>query len=223
MAQTIECPKKLVGRVIGKGGETINAMQKHSGAHIQIDQNMPEGQPCKVHITGTPQAVQFAQYLLKQVMDGGTGRDQNANLVNAAAEQYLAMAKLQQPQLAGAAAFPQAGFPQQNPYAQPAFQPQQAFVPPQMPAMYAGAPAFAAGAYAPQIMGQQFPSGFLPQFAQMQPAQQQAQPQQQQQQQQQQQETGQPGQWTEYHTPEGVPYWYNSATAESTWTKPPDA
>jgi hypothetical protein len=37
----------LVGRIIGKGGETIRQLQGASGAHIDIDQNFPEGQPRK--------------------------------------------------------------------------------------------------------------------------------------------------------------------------------
>jgi len=43
---TFECPKALVGRVIGKGGETINELQRRSGARIQIEQRVPEGAPC---------------------------------------------------------------------------------------------------------------------------------------------------------------------------------
>eukprot|EP00667_Euglena_gracilis_P022064 EG_transcript_24391 len=193
MSTTLDCPKKLVGRVIGKGGETINAMQKHSGAHIQIDQNVPEGQPCKVHITGNPQSIAFAQYLLKQVMDGGTGRDQNATLVDSAAEQYIAMMKMQQ-QVVGAW-----GQQQQFP---------QGFAPQFMPQMYMQ-PGYA---YPPQLMAQQYPAGFGQFAAQMQ-----------QQPQQPQQPPPTQGQWTEYHTPEGTPYWYNSATGQSTWTKPADA
>ena len=37
----------LVGRVIGKAGETIRQLQGASGAHIDIDQNVPEGRPRK--------------------------------------------------------------------------------------------------------------------------------------------------------------------------------
>ncbi|KAH8048408.1 hypothetical protein JL722_12459 [Aureococcus anophagefferens] len=43
---TFECPKALVGRVIGKGGETINELQRRSGARIQIEQRVPERAPC---------------------------------------------------------------------------------------------------------------------------------------------------------------------------------
>jgi far upstream element-binding protein len=38
----VDCPKNLVGRVIGRGGETIQMLQAKTGARIQIDQNVPE-------------------------------------------------------------------------------------------------------------------------------------------------------------------------------------
>ena len=72
----------------------MNAMQKHSGARIQINQNVPDGAPCPILITGSPQAVQFATYLLNQVMEGGSGQP-NANIANTAAQQYMAMAGMQ--------------------------------------------------------------------------------------------------------------------------------
>jgi far upstream element-binding protein len=46
----------LVGRIIGKGGETIRQLQGASGAHIDIDQNFPEGQPRKVRTLRTRDA-----------------------------------------------------------------------------------------------------------------------------------------------------------------------
>jgi far upstream element-binding protein len=33
---TLECPAGLVGRIIGKGGETIRDLQLRSGCHIQM-------------------------------------------------------------------------------------------------------------------------------------------------------------------------------------------
>lgn len=32
----VECPKTMVGRVIGKGGETIKSLQQYTGAMIQV-------------------------------------------------------------------------------------------------------------------------------------------------------------------------------------------
>jgi KH domain len=44
----------LVGRIIGKGGDTIRQIQFASGAHIDINQQVPEGQPRMVCPTGFP-------------------------------------------------------------------------------------------------------------------------------------------------------------------------
>ncbi|KAL6771790.1 CRB1 [Auxenochlorella protothecoides x Auxenochlorella symbiontica] len=54
--ETMECPAGIVGRIIGRGGETIRALQSASQAHITVDQNFPEGQPRKVIISGTAAA-----------------------------------------------------------------------------------------------------------------------------------------------------------------------
>lgn len=67
---TFECPKSLVGRVIGKGGETINELQRRSGARIQIEQRVPEGQPCVIEVQGDDGAVQEAIRLTQEVMNG---------------------------------------------------------------------------------------------------------------------------------------------------------
>lgn len=36
--RTMECPPGIVGRIIGRGGETIRSLQSASGAHILVDQ-----------------------------------------------------------------------------------------------------------------------------------------------------------------------------------------
>jgi far upstream element-binding protein len=41
--ERVSCPSTLVGRIIGRGGETIRSLQGGSGAHILVDQNYPEG------------------------------------------------------------------------------------------------------------------------------------------------------------------------------------
>ncbi len=38
ITRTLECPAGIVGRIIGRGGETIRSLQTGSGAHITIDQ-----------------------------------------------------------------------------------------------------------------------------------------------------------------------------------------
>jgi far upstream element-binding protein len=70
-SQVVDCDPGLVGRVIGRGGETIRDLQARSGARVQIDQNFPAGQPRKITITGTPETVQLAVRLLNDVMENG--------------------------------------------------------------------------------------------------------------------------------------------------------
>ena len=36
--EAMEIPQQMVGRVIGRGGETIKGLQAQSGCHITIDQ-----------------------------------------------------------------------------------------------------------------------------------------------------------------------------------------
>ena len=67
---TFECPKGLVGRVIGKVGETINELQRRSGARIQIEQRVAEGEPCVVEVQGDDRAVEEARRLVHEVMGG---------------------------------------------------------------------------------------------------------------------------------------------------------
>jgi len=44
ISRTFACPQAVVGRVIGRGGETIRSLQSTSGAHIHVEQNFPEGE-----------------------------------------------------------------------------------------------------------------------------------------------------------------------------------
>lgn len=58
----------MVGRVIGKGGETIKALQKNFGANIQIDQAID---PMRVTVAGQPQAVDGALAAVQEIIAGG--------------------------------------------------------------------------------------------------------------------------------------------------------
>lgn len=58
--RNIECPPGIVGRVIGRGGETIRSLQQASGAHILVNQDFPEGVPRQITITGSQDAVERA-------------------------------------------------------------------------------------------------------------------------------------------------------------------
>ena len=53
MKQTIDVPKSVVGKIIGKGGETITTIQRKSGSKVTVDQSVPEGMPCKVFTSST--------------------------------------------------------------------------------------------------------------------------------------------------------------------------
>lgn len=39
-----------IGKIIGRGGEVITMIQQRSGAKVQIDQNVPEGE-FNMHVT----------------------------------------------------------------------------------------------------------------------------------------------------------------------------
>lgn len=45
-----------MGRIIGRGGETIRALQQASEAHIVVNQNFPDGHPRQISISGRPEA-----------------------------------------------------------------------------------------------------------------------------------------------------------------------
>ncbi len=60
----MECPKAVVGRVIGKGGETIKSLQKQYGTSIQIDQST---NPCKITVAGPDVACQACERAITDV------------------------------------------------------------------------------------------------------------------------------------------------------------
>ena len=68
---SLDCPKWLVGRVIGRGGETIREMQSTTGTRIQVDQIVPEGMPCRIGITGPPEQVARGVRMVSAVMADG--------------------------------------------------------------------------------------------------------------------------------------------------------
>jgi len=60
-----------MGRIIGQKGITINDLQKRSGCDIQINQNVPAGQDCEVHIKGVRQGVENAKQMLNEIIQMG--------------------------------------------------------------------------------------------------------------------------------------------------------
>ncbi|MEW5315691.1 MAG: hypothetical protein WDW38_007101 [Sanguina aurantia] len=76
-SRSIECPQGIVGRIIGRGGETIRSLQQASNAHILVDQNFPEGAPRKVTISGRPESVERAYKMITELIDGEPSGAQN--------------------------------------------------------------------------------------------------------------------------------------------------
>jgi hypothetical protein len=81
------CPKEMVGRVIGRGGETVKGLQSRTGARIQIDQSTS---PCSVTITGNPYCVDVASRAVADVIHGGSTAPYSAANANAAQQQQMA-------------------------------------------------------------------------------------------------------------------------------------
>lgn len=64
----MDCPKSMVGRIIGRGGETIKDLQRRFGTSIQIDQ---AATPCKVTIAGPNQAVTATRRAIDDLLGPG--------------------------------------------------------------------------------------------------------------------------------------------------------
>ncbi|KAL0037800.1 hypothetical protein WJX77_012473 [Trebouxia sp. C0004] len=71
--RSVECPPGIVGRIIGRGGETIRALQQASQAYIVVDQNFPEGHLRKVNISGRADAVERASRMVTELIQGEPG------------------------------------------------------------------------------------------------------------------------------------------------------
>ncbi|KAG7200267.1 hypothetical protein KM043_017736 [Ampulex compressa] len=62
----VTIPKDLAGAIIGKGGARIRKIRSDSGAGITIDEPLPSSNDRIITITGLPNQIQMAQYLLQQ-------------------------------------------------------------------------------------------------------------------------------------------------------------
>ncbi|UYV75083.1 K02A2.6-like, partial [Cordylochernes scorpioides] len=62
----VTIPNDLAGAIIGKGGQRIRKIRRESGAGITIDESQPGSNERVITISGTPQQIQTAQYLLQQ-------------------------------------------------------------------------------------------------------------------------------------------------------------
>lgn len=75
--ETVECPQGIVGRIIGRQGETIKALQVASEAHIVVDQNFPDGVDRKIHVSGRPDSVERACRMIRELIRGEPGGAQS--------------------------------------------------------------------------------------------------------------------------------------------------
>jgi len=69
--ETINVPNSLVGSLIGRGGETIQSIQRNSGCHVQIARNEdqpPSAMERPVSLRGNPDAVQRAKQEINRVL-----------------------------------------------------------------------------------------------------------------------------------------------------------
>lgn len=66
----VSIPKFLAGAVIGKAGNRIKQIQAESGAQVKLDEADVEGEVRVISITGYPDEIQYAQYLLQQSARG---------------------------------------------------------------------------------------------------------------------------------------------------------
>lgn len=69
----MQVPNEKVGLIIGRGGDTIKALQAKSGTRIQlIPQHLPEGDGSKeriVRVTGDRKKIEMAREMIKDVMN----------------------------------------------------------------------------------------------------------------------------------------------------------
>jgi len=195
--QTMDLPQRAVGRVIGRGGETIRNIQTQTGAHISIDQNMPDGAPRKLQCSGTPDQIQKALAMVNEILTeagdlgppsggGGMGRP----MPGMPPMMMPGMPPMQmgygqppygQPPPYG---MPPMGMPGAPQYGMP---PQQQYAPPQQyqdPSQQYGAPPGA-------MPGMGAPPGPPPQV-----------------------------EWQTHQDDKGQTFYYNPATQESRWEKP---
>uniref|UniRef100_T1KBT4 K Homology domain-containing protein n=2 Tax=Tetranychus urticae TaxID=32264 RepID=T1KBT4_TETUR len=62
-------PNHLIGCIIGKGGAKINEIRQLSGASIKISNSEEGSKERTVSITGTPESINLAQYLINSSME----------------------------------------------------------------------------------------------------------------------------------------------------------
>ena len=66
--ETMTIPGQMAGRVIGKGGSTLNAIEKLTGARVNIEKRLDDSRSCK--ITGMAEQIKEAKDLILKAMQG---------------------------------------------------------------------------------------------------------------------------------------------------------
>lgn len=178
-------------------------IQQRSGAKVQIDQNVPEGQPCKVNMSGTPQNLAIATQLVQEAMlgvksqgGGGGGMQQGGGYGGMGMQQPMQQQQYGMPQQSygmpmqnqmqyGQQAQMPYGYGQQQPQQQQQYGQQANQYGQQQQQTYGGYPAAA----------QQAPIA-KPIAATV---------------------------WSEHKTDDGNTYWYNASTGVSQWERPANA
>jgi len=56
---------QLAGAIIGKAGCRIRQVREESGARVTIDEALPGSTDRIIHITGTPEQIQSAQFMMQ--------------------------------------------------------------------------------------------------------------------------------------------------------------
>lgn len=204
LQQVIEVPKMWVGKIIGRGGETISIIQRKCGGKVTLDQNVPEGTPCKVNLVGSAQSLAYAAQMIQEVMNGvpsnnlgssipmgggmGMGPQMGMGYGYPPQQAYgmggYGMPAVQAPGGYGGYYNPPQQQQQPNPYAVGGGYPQQYGSGGGGAGGYPNAAPVATPAAAPV---QQKPAASV---------------------------------WTEHKTDDGIPYWYNASTGVSQWDKP---
>ncbi|CAO3591491.1 unnamed protein product [Absidia cylindrospora] len=69
---TVRIPKEFVGLIIGRGGETVRALQEESGARIVVDKyGDPHADQKTLTIHGTPETIAIAKDLITEKVESG--------------------------------------------------------------------------------------------------------------------------------------------------------
>jgi predicted RNA-binding protein YlqC (UPF0109 family) len=81
----VQVPSNMIGAILGKGGSTIHEMQSFSGARIKVssrDELVPGTNNRLVTVSGSANACNSAQFLLKQKLDQAAENNANGGYRN---------------------------------------------------------------------------------------------------------------------------------------------